>query len=44
MMHCDMLGGAMGWMMPLTGLTLLLLAGLSIAALAKYLIAGRRST
>ena len=41
MMGCEIMGGAMAWLMPLLGLTVLLLVGLGIAALAKYLLAGR---
>ena len=37
MMDCDTMGGAMIWLMPLAGIAILLLIGLGIAALRKYL-------
>lgn len=42
MMNCDMMGGAMAWLMPLAGMTILLLIGLGIAALVKYLFTRTR--
>jgi hypothetical protein len=36
-----MMMGAMGWVMPVVGIALLLLLGLGIASLAKYLFAGK---
>lgn len=35
---CGLMMGAMGWLMPVAGLAFLLLLGLGIASLVKYLI------
>jgi hypothetical protein len=35
---CGLMMGAMGWIMPVVGIALLLLLGLGIASLVKYLI------
>lgn len=37
--NCGMMMGSMGWMMPIVGIGFLLLLGMGIAALAKYLFA-----
>lgn len=42
MMNCDMVGGAMAWLMPLAGMAILLLIGLGIAASIKYLLTTTR--
>ena len=42
MMNCDMVGGAMAWLMPLAGIATLLLIGLGIAASIKYLLTRTR--
>lgn len=41
MMDCDMMGGTMAWLMLLPGIAILLLIGLGIAALIKYLFVGK---